>query len=197
MATRRIGIWAGVLLLVGLSLAIGATGKAGSTATLVLPPYDVGEPDYSPELSASSVDIGTGEKLFAQSCTRCHGLQGDGKGPVAYLLSPSPRDFTRGIYKIRSTPSGQLPADRDLFRAITLGMPGSGMPAWKDKLSQQERWQLVYSLRHPSPTRATSSRPRSWLRSCSRSIKSPSIPPKPRSRTPRWSASGPRVSMFT
>jgi len=111
---------------------------------MVLPPYDVGEPDYTPELPANKVDISAGKKLFSQNCARCHGLEGDGKGPVGYLLLPSPRDFTRGIYKIRSTPSGQLPTDRDLFRAITLGLPGSGMPPWKNKLSQEERWQLVH-----------------------------------------------------
>ncbi|HWT77850.1 MAG TPA: ethylbenzene dehydrogenase-related protein, partial [Candidatus Methylomirabilis sp.] len=57
-------------------------------------------------------------------------------------LAPRPRDFTRGLYKIRSTASGQRPTDTDLFRVITEGMIGTSMPAWK-VLSDKDRWNLV------------------------------------------------------
>ncbi|HVH08760.1 MAG TPA: c-type cytochrome, partial [Gemmatimonadales bacterium] len=50
-----------------------------------------------------------------------------------------PRNFTGAIYKIRTTASGQLPTDRDLARAIDEGLPGSAMPAWKGRLSDAER----------------------------------------------------------
>ncbi len=81
------------------------------------------------------------------NCARCHGLTGKGDGPLAYLMSPKPRDFTQKLYKVRTTPSSQLPTDQDLYRAITLGMPGAGMPPWKGKLSQKERWQLVHYIK--------------------------------------------------
>src|SRR5690554_5662063 len=121
MTTKRLAVVFSMLILVGLPLSTGNPPRAGSSPKFVLPPYDLGEPDYEPELAADGVDTARGAKLFALNCARCHGLQGDGHGPVGYLLHPPPRDFTRGIYKIRSTHTGQLPTDRDLSRAITLG----------------------------------------------------------------------------
>ncbi|HXH11281.1 MAG TPA: c-type cytochrome [Alphaproteobacteria bacterium] len=147
MTTKRLAVALTLLILAGSPISMGGSLRTGPSAKLVLPPYDVGEPDYEPALATDRVDTARGAKLFALNCARCHGLQGDGQGPVGYLLHPPPRDFTKGIYKIRSTYTGQLPTDRDLFRAITLGLPGSGMPAWKDKLSQEERWQLVHYLK--------------------------------------------------
>jgi DMSO reductase family type II enzyme heme b subunit len=68
-------------------------------------------------------------------------VKGDGKGPAAELLLPRPRDFTTGIYKIRTT-ANKTPTDQDLFRIITDGMPGTSMPAW-NVLPEKERWNLV------------------------------------------------------
>jgi len=46
----------------------------------------------------------------------CHGEHGDGRGYSAQWFDPRPRDFTRAIFKCRSTPSGTLPVDDDLVR---------------------------------------------------------------------------------
>ena len=46
-----------------------------------------------------------------------------------------PRDFTAGVYKFRSTPSGSLPTDEDLMRTITEGISRSGMPSHSDRLA--------------------------------------------------------------
>ncbi|MBI2460172.1 MAG: c-type cytochrome [Candidatus Rokubacteria bacterium] len=87
-------------------------------------------------------DVALGRRVYERKCAYCHGLEGKGDGPAAELLHPKPRDFTRGLYKIRSTPSGQVPTDRDLFEVITRGMPGTSMPAWP-MLHERERWALV------------------------------------------------------
>ena len=84
--------------------------------------------------------LAEGKKLYQSECAVCHGIEGKGDGPAAYLLYPKPRDFTRGIFKLRSTLA--LPTDDDLFRTITQGMPGSAMPSW-DILSEAERRALV------------------------------------------------------
>lgn len=84
-----------------------------------------------------------GKELYEESCAHCHGTEGRGDGSAAENLLPKPRDFTRGLYKIRSTESGQLPTDQDLFDIITEGMPGSSMPEWETSLSADERWQVV------------------------------------------------------
>lgn len=84
-----------------------------------------------------------GKRVYEKSCAHCHGTEGRGDGSAAENLLPKPRDFTRGLYKIRSTEAGQLPTDQDLFDIITEGMPGSSMPGWENALNANERWEVV------------------------------------------------------
>lgn len=94
-----------------------------------------------------AANLETGKKLYGRYCSQCHGDEGKGNGPAADFLYPRPRDFTLAIFKVRSTLSGQLPTDHDLFRVISEGLPGSSMPAWKKYLSESERWQLVHYVK--------------------------------------------------
>ncbi len=84
-----------------------------------------------------------GKQVYENSCAHCHGIEGRGDGSAAENLLPKPRDFTRGLYKIRSTEAGELPTDQDLFDIITEGMPGSSMPGWETALSANDRWEVV------------------------------------------------------
>ncbi len=86
-------------------------------------------------------DATAGKAVYELKCAGCHGEKGDGRGPAAELLDPHPRDFTSGIYKIRTT-AGKMPSDQDLFRVITDGMPGTSMPSWS-VLPEKDRWNLV------------------------------------------------------
>jgi len=91
-----------------------------------------------------------GQALYTTHCAVCHGNEGAADGAAAYLLSPRPRDFTRGSFKIRSTATGSLPTDQDLFRTITSGMAGTAMSAW-NHLPDADRWALVDVLKTFSP----------------------------------------------
>lgn len=91
----------------------------------------------------SSETSAKGKEVYEESCAHCHGIEGRGDGSAADNLLPKPRDFTRGLYKIRSTESGQLPTDQDLFDIITEGMPGSSMPGWEKQLKTDDRWEVV------------------------------------------------------
>ncbi|MCH7760649.1 c-type cytochrome, partial [candidate division TA06 bacterium] len=88
-------------------------------------------------------DVEAGRKVYEKRCMHCHGAEGKGDGPAADLLYPRPRDFTRGQYKVRSTVSGALPTDDDLFKIIGEGMGGTSMPGWKKLLNKKEMWQLI------------------------------------------------------
>ena len=88
-----------------------------------------------------------GKATYDKWCAGCHGDKGAGDGDGATAMLPRPRDFTRGVYKIRTTASGEIPTDDDLMYAIAEGMPGTAMPAWKAKLSEQERRDLVAYLK--------------------------------------------------
>ncbi len=92
-------------------------------------------------VGAQAGDANAGKAVYQLKCVGCHGEKGDGKGPAAELLVPQPRDFTSGIYKIRTT-AGKAPSDQDLFKVITDGMPGTSMPSWA-VLPDRDRWNLV------------------------------------------------------
>ncbi len=93
-------------------------------------------PEQTPEL------LEQGETSFNKQCAACHGAEGRGDGPAADFLFPKPRNFTTGLFKIRTTPSGYPPIGQDIFKTITNGMPGSAMPNFSF-LSERERWGLV------------------------------------------------------
>jgi DMSO reductase family type II enzyme heme b subunit len=84
-------------------------------------------------------DTGAGKQVYTKWCAGCHGVDGKGDGEGARHMIPTPRDFTGAVYQIRSTPSGQLPTDADLLRAIDEGLAGTAMPGWKSRLSDRQR----------------------------------------------------------
>ena len=86
--------------------------------------------------------VARGEEEYAEHCIGCHGAKGDGNGLAATFLFPRPRDFTIGAFKFRSTPSGSLPTDGDLFRTVTRGVRWTAMPTWHE-LPDKTRLALV------------------------------------------------------
>ena len=97
--------------------------------------------------SLAAQDTTAGKKVYVKWCAGCHGDGGAGDGPAASHMLPRPRDFTGAIYKIRTTASGQLPTDQDVLRSIDEGLPGTAMPAWKDRLSERERRDVLAYLK--------------------------------------------------
>ena len=86
-----------------------------------------------------------GKPLYVRYCIGCHGPSGDGAGENAPHLNPQfpqPRDFTAGLFKCRSTPSGSIPLDSDLFDTVGRGINTTAMPQWFP-LTRQERADLV------------------------------------------------------
>lgn len=101
-----------------------------------------------PMPEATEALIAEGQGIYFRRCSFCHGLLGDGEGPAAEFMDPRPRDFTLGTFKFRTTESGELPLDEDLFRTVSRGLPGTGMQAFDDDLiknglSERERWAVI------------------------------------------------------
>ncbi|WP_127477743.1 c-type cytochrome [Sulfurivermis fontis] len=117
------------------ALLFAATALAAEVKTEPVPPTPVAA---NPE---------QGKALYQRYCSQCHGDEGKGDGPAADRVYPRPRDFTTAIFKVRTTLSGQLPTDHDLFKVISEGLPGTSMPAWKKYLTEGERWQLVHHVK--------------------------------------------------
>ena len=105
---------------------------------------------------AQGPDLGTeaqresGRTLYVKYCSQCHGEKGDGEGYATSHLSPRPRDFTTGKFKVRTTPNGALPSHQDLVNIVRRGMPYTSMPAWPT-LSDQEVSDLSYYIKTFSP----------------------------------------------
>ena len=68
--------------------------------------------------------------LYRRHCAVCHGISGDGAGPLASVLEPYPRDFRNGIFKYTSTLAGAKPTRTDIERTLAYGIPGTGMPSF-------------------------------------------------------------------
>jgi mono/diheme cytochrome c family protein len=85
-----------------------------------------------------------GKDYYRRYCIGCHGVKGDGQGENALYLDPKPRDFTAGTFKCRSTPTGSIPLDVDLFQTIKRGIDTTGMPAWSPLTDQQRADFVAY-----------------------------------------------------
>lgn len=95
-------------------------------------------------------DTGAGKQLYYRYCWGCHGFRGDGNGENGPYLNILPRNFVAATFKCRSTPTGTLPTDEDLFNAVTRGFNNSNMPAWIT-LTAQNRADLVAFIKTFSP----------------------------------------------
>src|SRR6266545_2958432 len=117
----------GLLLIFGIVIVLGAGCKQARVAR-------------------AETDLKLGERIYLGNCAACHGEKGTGKGPEADRLKTKPRDFTTGQYKFRSTPSGSLPRDEDIFRTVSRGVRTTSMLA-QLHLSEKDRWAVTRYLK--------------------------------------------------
>jgi putative copper export protein/mono/diheme cytochrome c family protein len=145
----QIGVIGLVALIAGLAmrawrLPLGAVALAalGAGAGLALPPLaiDAYPTTYlRPSVPYQAGAIVAGAALYQASCAGCHGPRGAGDGPDGRGLPRAPAD-------LRAPHTAQHTAG-DLFWWISHGIPGSGMPGFGSRLSEDQRWELINYLR--------------------------------------------------
>lgn len=156
---RRIRPAASVLLAVGLAGAIGGCSRDMQDQTSYQP--QEAPRVHSPEgsiprssrrvLRARPTSGGAPEErgaiLFRINCVHCHGVQGDGDGPVAPYLKELPANLKNDEVRAMS--------DEQIYSVLTEGK--DMMPSFKGELSADERLDLarfVASLSRPATARA-------------------------------------------
>jgi len=85
---------------------------------------------------ADMESAGKGRIIYEKNCTYCHGIKGDGAEISRGFNGKGAFDFTN-----LSTMANKHPLE--LFDGVTNGISGKAMPAWKDTLSENERWNVV------------------------------------------------------
>jgi mono/diheme cytochrome c family protein/Tol biopolymer transport system component len=91
-------------------------------------------------LTPDGPTLAAGRQLYQTNCAICHGASGRGDGPAGVGLSPRPADFTQHMIPGKHT-------DGQTFLWIKNGFPGTAMPAWGQRLTDEQIWHLVTYIR--------------------------------------------------
>ncbi len=126
------------------SLMLAAFGVALATPGVAL------AQDTGASVNGLTGNAAAGKQDYRRWCVGCHGKEGNGEGENAQWIDPKPRDFTEGLFRWRSTPTGTLPTDQDLYDTITRGVVDTLMPTWRP-LTPQTRVDLIAYIKTFSP----------------------------------------------
>ena len=89
-------------------------------------------------LTPTDAALASGRAVYLDKCAECHGEAGRGDGPQARMYDPVPGNLTDTEHMSTRT-------DGELFYQISEGR--RPMPAFKKRLSEEQRWQLVLFVR--------------------------------------------------
>lgn len=121
----------------GHGMGRGSSMMARHHATVPEPYAGLANP-----VPADQASLDRGADLYSTLCASCHGDGGMGDGPAGVGLDPAPAPVAH---------SSQMLGDDLLYWRISEGGASapfnSTMPAWKDSLEEQARWDLVNYMR--------------------------------------------------
>src|SRR5437867_10295719 len=119
---RRLGCWRFYLALAA-GLVVVAAASQGIAA----------EPGRHNPVPRDEASIRDGRAVYMKECQSCHGRRGRGDGPGARHLNVAVPDLTSA--DVRSETDGKW------FDSITKG--SKPMPAYRRRLSERQRWDVV------------------------------------------------------
>jgi cytochrome c oxidase cbb3-type subunit 2 len=125
-----------------LNAAIALVLPLGLRAQLDQAPAAKPNPNEESHIGDLNGHAHAGAQLYYRYCWGCHGARGNGDGENAPYVTPTPRNFVAAVFKCRSTPTGTLPLDSDLYNSIRRGFNFTNMPSWI-ALTAQNRADLV------------------------------------------------------
>lgn len=89
-------------------------------------------------LQPSEAALRAAKEIYLDNCAQCHGETGKGDGPEAAQHDPRPAN-------LQDVKHMDTVSDGELFYQISEGR--QPMPAFKKRLTQEQRWQLVLLVR--------------------------------------------------
>lgn len=90
-------------------------------------------------LAATEENLAAGHSLFLQKCSACHGTDGKSQTEFAAVMPTRPADLTGP--KIAKLTESQI------YSLVSAGIAQSGMPAFKNRISDESIWKLALYLR--------------------------------------------------
>lgn len=104
-------------------------------------------------MTPTPATVRQGRRLYSENCVSCHDPSGMGNGEAGLALYPSPALLAHLIRMPRA-------ADEYLMWAISEGGEpfGTGMPAFKDTLTEEQVWQIIIYMRAGFPKTDQTSR---------------------------------------
>ncbi len=123
---------------IALAAPLAAESGSAAAAKQVKEASTTGRASLRNPFPPNPASLATGQRVFEQNCTSCHGLTGRGDGLLAEGLPIPPADLLTHI---------PLHADIELFRIVRDGKTFSPMPSFVSVLTTDEIWHLVNYLR--------------------------------------------------
>ena len=131
MVGRALGVLTAILLVSGSLVSAGDDDLLPGYAGKILPP---GWQTDSTMLAAGK-DIYEGKLKPEVNCAMCHGTDG------------RPTRLGKGAPDLSDPTEGKNHSDEYRFWRLSEKKPGSKMSGYKDRLSEEQRWQVIAYLR--------------------------------------------------
>lgn len=131
MVGRALGVLTAILLVSGSLVAAGDDDVAPGYAGKTLP---AGWQTDATMLAAGK-DIYDGKLKPDVNCAQCHGNNG------------KPTRLGKGAPDLSDAKEGRTHTDGQWFWRVSEKKVGSTMPGYKDKLTEEQRWQVIAYLR--------------------------------------------------
>jgi thiosulfate dehydrogenase len=110
-------------------------------AKLALHAYLDKLPHPNPPVPADEANLLAGAKVYKENCAVCHGLPGEPHNAIGNGMFPKPPLLFRGV--------GVTDDDAwETYIKATGGIRMTGMPGFKDRLSDTQLWQVTVLLKN-------------------------------------------------
>ncbi len=98
-------------------------------------------PHPEPQVPADEANLISGAKVYKEQCATCHGLPSEPKSAVATGMYPAPPQLFQG--------TGVTDDDAwESYWKAENGIRMSGMPGFKDRLTEKQIWQVAVLVRN-------------------------------------------------